>query len=177
MNRLYLLAYLLTKDRTTAQKCFVRGLDDSLRGNPVFKEWARSWARRMVLQNAIQMVGPRAGSNPAHAVSTQNGRHAMTIPAEIEAIVGLPDFERFAFVMSVLERCSDQECAVLLGCSRADVIAARTRALQQIGSSAELHRKLVGPDVAEQGADKQPQPHNSGPAVKLGNLSQLAATA
>ena len=170
MNRLYLLSFLLTTDRTTAQRCFVRGLDDSLRGNPVFKEWARSWARRMIIQNAIQMIGPRPDRNPAHSVSDQNVRHAMTISAEIEAIAGLPAFERFAFVMSVLERCSDQECAVLLGCTRADVIAARARALRQIGSSAELHRKLVGLDGDEPG-----RPH--GPAVKLRALSQLAASA
>jgi hypothetical protein len=37
--------------------------------------------------------------------------------------------------MSVLERHSDQDCAVLLGCARQDVIAARTRAFQQIGAT------------------------------------------
>jgi len=40
--------------------------------------------------------------------------------------------------MSVLERYSDQDCSVLLGCMRRDVVAARIRALQQIGSAMEL---------------------------------------
>ena len=172
MNRLYLLAFLLTTDRTTAQKCFVRGLDDSLRGNPVFREWARSWARRMIIQNAIQIIGPRPDSSASRSASDQNAHHAMTIPAEIDAIVALPAFERFVFVMSVLERCSDQECVVLLGCSRADVMAARSRALQQIGSAAELHRRLVALD-----ADEPAQPNPPGPAVKLRALSPLAALA
>ena len=37
-----------------------------------------------------------------------------------------------ADVMSVLERYSDLDCSVLLGCARRDVIAARIRGLQQI---------------------------------------------
>jgi hypothetical protein len=44
--------------------------------------------------------------------------------------------------MSVLERYSDHDCALLLGCSRAEVIAARIRALQQIGSAAEEYRSV-----------------------------------
>ncbi len=69
MDGLYLLSFLLTGDRVKAEQCFVSGLDDSVKGNPVFKEWARSWARRAVIQNAVQIVGPRpmeenSDSNP-----------------------------------------------------------------------------------------------------------------
>jgi DNA-directed RNA polymerase specialized sigma24 family protein len=52
--------------------------------------------------------------------------------AEIAAVLELSPFERFVFVMSVLEHYSEHECSILLGCSRRDVIAARTRALQQV---------------------------------------------
>ena len=58
--------------------------------------------------------------------------------AGIAAVLELAPFERFVYVMSVLERYSDQDCSVLLGCMRRDVIAARTRALQQIGSAMQL---------------------------------------
>jgi hypothetical protein len=44
MNHLYLLSFLLTGDHALAQGCFVRGLEDSAKGNPVFKECAQSWA-------------------------------------------------------------------------------------------------------------------------------------
>jgi hypothetical protein len=40
--------------------------------------------------------------------------------------------------MSVLEHYSDQDCSVLLGCSRRDVNAARIRAFEQIGNVMEL---------------------------------------
>ena len=41
------------------------------------------------------------------------------------------------FVMSVLERYSDRECALLLGCSCTDILPARIRALQQISTWGE----------------------------------------
>jgi hypothetical protein len=51
---------------------------------------------------------------------------------ETAAVLQVEPFERFIYVMSVLERYSDLDCSVLLGCARRDVIAARIRALQQI---------------------------------------------
>jgi hypothetical protein len=70
-----------------------------------------------------------------------SGRTLAAEPAEIAAILELAPFERFVFVISVLEHYSEHECSVLLGCSRRDVIAARIRALQQIGTVMELHIK------------------------------------
>ena len=57
---------------------------------------------------------------------------------EVTAILELRPFDRFVYVMSVLERYSDQDCSVLLGYPRRDVVEARIRALQQVGSAAEL---------------------------------------
>ena len=149
MNSLYLLSFLLTGDKAMAERCFVRGLDDSASGNPVFKEWAQAWARRTIIQNAIQMMRPRpaAGSTPSSVLDRGTGGNTSK-PAEIVAILALPTFDRFVFVMSVLERYSDQECSLLLDCNRSEVISARTRALRQIGTSAQLGRKVVnvGPE-------------------------------
>jgi hypothetical protein len=52
-------------------------------------------------------------------------------------VAALPSFERFVFVMSVLERYSEQECSLLLGCTRAEVIDARSRALRELGAAAQ----------------------------------------
>ena len=146
MNRLYLLSFLLTGDQSLAEKCFVRGLEDAGKGNPVFKEWAHSWARRTVIQKAIEIVQPR----PTDGATSRRASEAGAVPPELAAVVDLPAFERFVFVMSVLERNSDQECSLLLDCSRADVAAGRIRALQQIGSLAQRHRELAAasPDQA-----------------------------
>ena len=61
------------------------------------------------------------------------------LEGEISALFDLMSFERFAFVMSVLEGYSDQDCSLLLGCARRVVLAARSRALQQTGSVIESH--------------------------------------
>src|ERR1700730_5855266 len=54
-NSLYQLSFLLPADGERADQCFVSGLDGAVDGNPVFKEWARSWARRVIIQNAVRM--------------------------------------------------------------------------------------------------------------------------
>lgn len=169
MNRLYLLSFLLTGDQSMAEKCFVRGLEDAGKGNPVFREWARSWARRTVIQKAIEMIQPKpANDSPAEAAElVQAGAE----PPELTAIIGLPAFERFAFVMSVLERISDQECSLLLDCSRSELSAARIAALQRIGRSAELRGK-----GAVTGSGKHLLHSDTG-LLQAGGLSQLPASA
>ena len=59
-DSLYRLSFLLTADREKAQHCLVSGLRDSVKGNPVFKEWARSWARRAIIRNAVRGNQPAA---------------------------------------------------------------------------------------------------------------------
>lgn len=163
INSLYLLSFLLTADHEIAEQCFVSGLDDSVQGNPVFKEWARSWARRMVIQNAVRMINPRPieGNGGLNSISiNSNDETPPTERVEIAAVLELPTFDRFVFVMSVLECYSDQDCSVLLGCARRDVLAARTRAFQQIGSATESHPKEqvnAGPE--------EPVSHNSNSSV------------
>jgi DNA-directed RNA polymerase specialized sigma24 family protein len=141
MNRLYLLSFLLTGDEAIAEQCFVGGLHIAQEGNLVFREWAEAWAGRTITLNAIRMIRPRLTSGPTEPFARVAGR-APTERAEIAEIVKLPVFERFVFVMSVLEDYSDQECALHLGCTRGEVRAARTRALEQMGKAAELRLKL-----------------------------------
>jgi DNA-directed RNA polymerase specialized sigma24 family protein len=138
---LYQLSFLLTADRDKAQQCFVSGLEDSLKGSRVFKEWARSWARRAIIQNAVRVINPRPMGENIPSSFNSSGEPLVAEPAEIAAILELAPFERFVYVMSVLERYSDQDCSVLLGCSRRDVNAARIRAFEQIGTVMEPHMK------------------------------------
>lgn len=172
MNRLYLLSFLLTGDRTIAEQCFVGGLHVAQEGSYVFKEWAESWARRAIIRNAIRMIRPRNAADRAHSTSDSSTTDALTRGAEIAGIVGLPAFERFAFVMSVLERYSDQECSLLLGCTRRDVAAARTRALGRLGKSADRYRKLLSI-----GSNHMARRDSSESAPQLTAAPSLAASA
>ena len=132
IDGLYLLSFLLTGDREKAERCFASGLEDSVKGNPVFKEWARSWARRAIIQCAVRVINPRPMEEHAPSSFNSSGKTLAGEQAEIAAVLELNPFERFVYVMSVLERYSDQDCSILLGCRQQDVIAARIRALQQI---------------------------------------------
>src|ERR1700729_237503 len=82
MNRLYLLSYLLTADREKAEQCFVSGLDDAIEGNPVFKEWARSWARRVIIANAVSTINPQPMKELGRLSSAPVGGNGKTPPVE-----------------------------------------------------------------------------------------------
>jgi hypothetical protein len=145
MNSLYLLSFLLTADREKAEQCFVSGLDDAVEGNPVFQEWARSWARRVIIVNAVREINPQPTEESARSSSATVSGNGKTPPVEqieIAAVLALEPFERFVYVITVLERYSDQDCSLLLGCARRDVVSARIRAFEQIGSAASHSRQL-----------------------------------
>lgn len=167
MDRLYLLSLLLTGNHAAAEKSFVQGLGDSKEGNPVFKEWAESWARRTIVQNAIQMVHPRPEDVISSDAGEENG-DASSQPAEVTAILALPAFDRFAYVLSVLEGYPLQECALLLDCSRSDVITARMRALQEVVRSLEVLNRPRNAGASNRTLHE---------AVTFDKFSRLAATA
>ena len=171
INRLYLLSFLLTADEAIAEQCFVGGLHSAQEGNPVFQEWAEAWARRTIILNAIRMIHPRLTVEATEPFGRLAGSAAGE-RAEIAEIVKLPAFERFVFVMSVLENYSDHECALYLVCTRAEIRAARTRALEQMGRAAELRRKLVG--IA---SSQKERVGDSEPETGLQAFSGLAASA
>ena len=136
MQNLYLLSLMLAADPEKAERLFVSGLDDCTAGNPVFKEWARSWARRAIIKNAVRLTapGPEYANGAANTVVSSDAKNRVLpeLPAEIVALLGLGSFERLAFILSVLEGYSDQDSALLLGCTRQALIAARVRAEQEI---------------------------------------------
>src|SRR3984885_11334634 len=143
MHSLYLLAFLLTADHDKAEQCLVSAMGECEEGIGVFMDWARSWARSAVLKRAIQMITPA----PEHAdyVSLISLERSAT-PAETNpfaAILLLDAFERFVFVMSILEEQSDEECAVLLRCSRRDVTIGRVLALKRQSSTDVLAEEFL----------------------------------
>jgi hypothetical protein len=135
VNELYQLSFLLTADHRIAEVCFVAGLEESVTSNRVFKDWARSWAKRVIIQNAIRELKPYP---PFVSSSSSTALHSTgELPKEdqhfkLDWILSLADFHRFVFVMSVLEHYSDRDCAILLGCSPRQVEEARVRGFQQL---------------------------------------------
>ena len=134
MSDLYLLALLLTADARKAEQCFVAGIGDSVEGNRVFKEWAYSWARRTIIQQAIRMIEPTQEKQTIAATEQVSPE----IEPRLRTILKLAPLERFVFVMSVLEGYSSQDCSILLGCSRQAVVNVRARALEHLADTAEI---------------------------------------
>jgi DNA-directed RNA polymerase specialized sigma24 family protein len=134
MPGLYQLSFLLTGDHQKGEKCFVAGMEACAKENRVFREWARTWAKRVIVQNAIRELQPR----PSHSGSFEQFPPAFSHkkgPLErfdVDAVLGLADFERFVFVLCVLERYREHECALFLGCSASEVREARTQAIQEL---------------------------------------------
>ena len=137
LNHFYQLSYLLTGDDEKAQQCFVAGLEDSVKANNVFKEWAHSWAKRAIIKNAIHALQPKpADSDSSLQAGVVSEKNPMRVirdgHLEIDSVLALEDFERVVFVITVLERYSDHESALLIGCSIEEIQAARICALEEI---------------------------------------------
>ena len=145
MVGLHRLAFLLTADHAKAEQCFVAGLEDSIHGNPVFRQWARAWSKRPIIQSAIKAVGPmpgRLGAIPETAdAHWQNGDDVENIAA---VVASWEPFERFVFVMAVLEGYGLRECAAMLACPVQDVIAAKSLAMQRLAGQSAT--EVLSPD-------------------------------
>ncbi|SRR6266851_2658334 len=63
LNGLYQLSFLLTGDHQKGERCFVAGIEDCAKENRVFREWARAWAKRVIVEKAIRELNPRRHSN------------------------------------------------------------------------------------------------------------------
>jgi hypothetical protein len=135
MQSLYMLSFLLTADHDKAEQCLVSAIGECEEEIGVFMDWAGLWTRRAVLKRAIQLIMPA----PEHADDVSRSslkgpaRWADNIP--FAPVLLLDTFERFVFVMSVLEGQPDEECAILLRCSQRDVMIARALALQRQSST------------------------------------------
>jgi len=137
MLDLYQLSFLLTGDHQKGQRCFVAGIEECAKENRVFREWARVWAKRVIVENAIRELQPRrCHSSSSALLPTVFSHNRQSSGAsghfDVDAVLGLADFQRFVFVLCVLERHPQHECALLLGCSASEVREARTQAIEEL---------------------------------------------
>jgi DNA-directed RNA polymerase specialized sigma24 family protein len=132
ISYLYLLAFLLTGDQNAAMQCVVNGLEDCIADNSAFRHWARSWSTRTIIRNAVQMIAPAPKQTGNASLIRPAVEAKSKADALIAAVIQLPTFERFVFVISVLEGYSDRDCSVLLHCTPEEINATRARVLQSV---------------------------------------------
>lgn len=129
MHSLYLLSFLLTANHAKAEQCYLDSLESTIKGKPVFKEWARSWCRRSVIQSAIRLA-----FSEFVQCDVRDPWPDSSASSAIDNVTRLAQLERIVFVMSVLARYSDRECSILLNCTPQDIVDARLQALRTIGN-------------------------------------------
>jgi hypothetical protein len=138
MKPLYLLAFLLTANHKESEQCFVSTVEEAFDEQTVFKEWARWWIKRRLIETAIAIVSPASSRNGQNRDFWGAAQHETQRECEFDALTKLDPFERFVFVMSILERYSNWDCALLLGCSMNRIAHARMSALCRLPGVATL---------------------------------------
>jgi hypothetical protein len=59
LDSLYRLSFLLTGDQRKAEQCFLAGLEESIRAERVFKDWAQRWVKVTIIRYTIAALQPR----------------------------------------------------------------------------------------------------------------------
>ena len=143
LNRLYSLALILTGEELRAEKCLLAAFDSCVEGSLVFQESAVAWSKRNVIKCAIRLMSPSRSGLSRPDLIANHCDSSSDQDRSLKSVKELSLFDRFVFVMSVLEGYSDRECALLLGCSYANIPAARVRSFHQI-STARLVTSYAG---------------------------------
>ena len=131
------LSMQLTADAQKAERCLILAMRDCFGRNTIARGFAQVWARRMVIRGAIRIV---LGIDNDHVSDERSEFHLQPTAYRIEelresiAVLDLPDFDRIAFVICVLERLSVLDCALLLRTSPKDVNGAIVRATNRVTS-------------------------------------------
>jgi hypothetical protein len=133
-SSLYLLSLLLTGNHDKAEQCFIFALDECVEETGVVRGWATTLIRRAIIKRATRMIRPVLESDDNFSLISPAAQNS-----PFAAIRALGSFERFVFVMSILEGWSEEDCALHLRCSRRDVTIARLLALKRLDAGFDPH--------------------------------------
>jgi hypothetical protein len=121
----YQLAFLLTGSERRAWDCILMAMEDCNKAK-VFKPWAASWSRLAVIERALKSSSGDSMVSSSDAERDSN---------EARAILQLKGIDRFVFVLSVLEKYSIRDCAILLRTNKREIAEIKTRTLREVSAS------------------------------------------
>jgi DNA-directed RNA polymerase specialized sigma24 family protein len=148
---LYWLAFLLTGDREQGVAAFTRAVDFEEGANPVFREFMISWARKLIIAQALAGIRPQLRDS-LRKLQTENwshgplpsdsraGRLSVSRPEFESAVLALDAFQRCAVLLTVFERLSVAETALLLDADVELVKKAQVRGLVELTRNIALGR-------------------------------------
>ncbi len=132
MDRLYLLAFLLTANHKLAEGCFLRVLEEVPMDNTMLKPCVSTWVRRRLAECALGSVFEQPFRPD---IRREGWFENINAGMYVDAVAQLDDLERFVLVLAVLEGYSSQECSLLLGCNLRTDSGAKARALEKLGTT------------------------------------------
>ena len=135
MEALYTLALALTADKATAEQCLFLALEECKKTATVFRQWANSWSRLAVIESAIRLVRPSANDVAGEAPVVSDEVIEKGGPAAAQ-VSKMRTFDRFTFVLTVLDLYSVRDCAILLKCRPQEIKRARQRAMEFFAKAA-----------------------------------------
>jgi len=141
ITNLYLLCFLLTADKVLAEQCFAEAMDDYLLSPAdALGDWSRGEGRASVIRRAVQIIRPVPKRVESWSLGQGSRPLLSAVHQPFSAITSLGAFDRFVFVLSVIEGESDETCAALLDCEVAEV-----------GRSRDLANRLIAAVETEDG--------------------------
>jgi DNA-directed RNA polymerase specialized sigma24 family protein len=142
VDSLYQLAFLLTGNKELSEQSFVSGLQ-CCQNNMVFVEWARAWAKRTIIENAVRALQSCLAATNSPACQLAAPTTILGDCLDVDLVLALPPLERLVFVLSVLERYSDQDCASFLQFTQEEIRNARVCALERLRDSCAVNSEAV----------------------------------
>ena len=148
---LYRLAFLTTGDRARSLDVTLEAIDSGDGTDSFFSGWMLAWSRRLVIAKALAGIRDELGASARRTASLHNEEFALPsrnrlfdpdadgTGVQIEsALLAIDVFPRCALLLTVFERMSPEDAAVLLDVDRDLVRKARIIGLQ------DLMRNLAG---------------------------------
>jgi len=148
---LYWLAFLLTGDREKGVAAFTRAVDFEEDANPVFRGFMISWARKLIIAQALAGIRPQLRDS-MRRLKTELWSHGR-LPSgasadnlrisrlEFErAVLAMDAFQRCAMLLTVFEGLSVAETALLLDADIELVKKAQIRGLVELTRNIALGR-------------------------------------
>jgi hypothetical protein len=125
INDFFRLSLQLTASVEKAERCLILAMKDCSRTQTIFRDFTRTWARRMVIRNAIHLI---QSDDLDTACDSQTSGLQNESQARMAPVLRPAEFDRLAFVICAVEHLCVQDCALLLRKSPKDVNEAIVRA-------------------------------------------------
>jgi DNA-directed RNA polymerase specialized sigma24 family protein len=140
---LYKLAYLLTGERGASVEVTLEALDFDGDPSSFFSSWMMAWSRRVVIAKALAAIRGELAASARRTASKRGEKPDLpprtwaldrdTSPAQLErALLAIDMFPRCVLLLSVFERMSIEDAAILLDGTPDLVRKARIFALRQL---------------------------------------------